>query len=67
MFRPIILSFTFDTLEIFLSCQVLLNFTSAAITKAILLLISASDFLSFVMVILRYLNESTHSSFSTLM
>lgn len=67
MFRPIaysvILSFAFDALELFLSCQVLLNFTSAAITKAILLLILASDFLSFVMVILRYLNESTHLNF----
>lgn len=48
VFKPmafsIILSFIFDALEVSLSCQVMLNFANTDITKAILLLISASDF-----------------------
>lgn len=48
VFKPMafsaVLSFIFDALEISLSCQVMLNFANNDITKAILLLISASDF-----------------------
>lgn len=48
VFKPlafsIILSIIFAALEISLSCQVMLNFANTDIPKAILLLISASDF-----------------------
>ena len=64
--RSFLFFLVLDLLRLFLSCQVVFWTVSTASMRAILW-ISVSGFLSFMVVVLRYLNKSLHSTFLLLM